>query len=111
MSLTSLLNQRARVDKNTPTTTNFGTESKSWSTRIANLKCRYSARQLNEPVEYGKAITQNSGRFYCEATTTNRAIVLSDRIVWKDRKFQVTGIYEPGEMGVHLQIDVEEVDV
>ena len=111
MSLTSLFNQRARVDKNTPTTSNFGTEVKAWSTRISMLKCRYVGQSQMSPIDYGKQINRNSGRVYCEANTTNRGIVTGDRWVWNNRVFDITGIYEPGEMGVHLQIDVEESGV
>ena len=47
---------------------------------------------------------------YCAATSTNKAILASDRMTANSKTFLVKGIKNPGFLDHHLEIDMEEID-
>lgn len=103
----------AVVRQVTTTKTPMGSVKKDFSTRIASLPCRIStdrvAKQITETDEFGKMTIRGLWRLYCEASTTNKAIEESDRILLDSRTFEITGIANPGMQDHHLEIDLLEV--
>jgi len=87
----------------------MGGVRKSYSERIAAMPCRIRKKHIAEADEYGKMTVTSDFRLYCEAITENKAIEESDRIVVGSQTFEVKGIYNPGELDRHLEIDLLEV--
>jgi len=107
-----MLNLVAVVQQKTNTSTSMRGSKVTWTTRIAALRCRLSrssGRGLSEGDEYGKMTVRNVWRIYCDATSTNKAIVVSDRIVVESKTLEVTGIYDACFEAHHLEIDCLEV--
>ena len=109
-----MLNLSAIVQQKTVTKNPMGGPVIAWSNRIAAMPCRIGRpggqRGLSESDEFGKMTIRNIWRVYCEATSTNQAIIVSDRIVVESKTLEVTGIYNACFEGHHLEIDCLEVD-
>ena len=114
MSIANLLNLTAVVQKKTTGSTAMGGTKFTWTTRIAALRCRIGRPGgqlgLTEADQYGKMTVSNRWRVYCEATATNKAILVSDRIVVEGKTLEITGIYNACYESHHLEIDCLEVD-
>lgn len=101
--------QTAVVQQATNTQTGMGGHSRSWSTRIASLKCRAKRGNFREPDEYGKVTLISGIRLYCAATATNRAIDTGDRVVLSGSTYEIKGRpYNPGGLNRHLELELVE---
>lgn len=110
MSISRFLTSSAVVQQLTTSKTPMGGLKKDYSTtRISDLRCRFSTRNIREVDQYGKMTIREILRLYCLATSTNRAIETSDRITFDSRTFEITGIHNPAQLNRHLQIDLSEV--
>lgn len=109
MSVSSFLNSAATVQRFIETKTDMGGIERTQTPRIASLPCRLSKKRISEMDEFGKLTVREGYRLYCDASATNKAITESDRIDVLGRTFEVKGIYNPGDLNRHLEIDVEEV--
>ena len=111
--ITDFFNSTAVVKKETNSTTGIGGVKRSFTTRIASLPCRVSIKHSQEDVietnEFGKRTVRRIWRLFCEGTETNRAIEETDRITVGSLEYEITGIYNPGLLNRHLQIDLLEV--
>jgi head-tail adaptor len=108
--LKDFFNSSAEVQQISRRQVGSGGVKKSFSTRIAALACRLRRKTISELDEYGKKVIKATHRLYCEATSANRAITASDRIILSGTTYEVTGIYNPGSLNRHLEIDVLEVE-
>jgi len=88
--------------------TAMGGVARSYETRIAQLPCRLSARNIRELDQFGKMTTREVLRLYCAASGVT--IEPSDRIFVDGRKFEIKGVKNPGLLNRHLEVDVEEID-
>lgn len=99
----------AVVSQPTRTQNEMGGIQLTFSTRIAALMCRPNPKTIQEADQYGKMTLREVWKLYCEASTTNKAIDESDRVVFNSRTFEVTGIANPGNQDHHLEIDLSEI--
>jgi len=99
----------ALVEKVTNSKTNMGGRKQAWSSRIAALLCRVTYKRVTEADDRGKMSIRNVLRLYCAATSTNKAILESDRITINSIVYQITGIANPGMQDHHLEINLSEV--
>ncbi len=88
----------------------MGGQDKSWSNRIDSVKCAFRELSANEINQFGKVTGESVYRFYFEATSDNRDIILMDRIIFDGRTFEVKSIYNVSGKDRLLQIDTEELD-
>lgn len=109
--LTDFLNSIAEVQQITTSQTGMGGQKKNYSTRISALACRISKKfkGLNEVEQFGKLTIRNLWMLYCEATTAALAIIETDRIIFNSKTYDITGIYNPGQLDRHLEIELLEV--
>jgi hypothetical protein len=108
--ITDFFNSTAVVYSLSGTKTGMGGISKNYTTeRISSLPCRISKRYISEVDELGKRTIRERFRLYCKATSANRAITESDRIEVDSKTWEVVGIYNPGLLNKHLEIDIVEV--
>jgi Na+-transporting NADH:ubiquinone oxidoreductase subunit NqrF len=111
--ITGFFNSTAEVKQEVKTTTGMNSIRRDYTTRIAALKCRLSIRHGQDDVvetdDFGKRTVWKVWRLYCSATTEALAITETDRIEVGNKKFEVTGIYNPAVLNRHLQIDLLEV--
>lgn len=107
--ITDFFNSTAVIKKANKTSTAMGSIGRTYTTRIASLPCRINAKKANEQDEFGKWTMISNYRLYCEATTVNKAIEESDRVILGTRTFQVKAINNPGLLDRHLQIDLLEI--
>jgi len=110
MSLTSLLISTAEVKQLSTGQNAMGGVTKSYTTRIATLRCRIWPKTLTETDSYGKKTMIEVWKLACEATATNLAIIESDQIVFGGSTYEITGIGNPSSMNHHLELDLREVD-
>lgn len=93
----------------------MGGVSRTYTARIASLKCRVTPMDIGrraafaEAGEFGKMTVRQGLILYCDASTANKAIDESDRITLGARTFQVKGINNPGLLDRHLEIDLLEL--
>jgi len=99
----------AVINKTVTSQTAMGGMKKNYEQRIGSLLCRMSAKSVIEGDELGKMTLREVNRLYCEASTTNKAIIESDRVVIGGRTYEVTGIANPGLQDHHLEIDLSEI--
>jgi len=108
-------NSSVTVQRETQTKNPMGGISRTYSTRIAALQCRISPMDIRrrtafaEAAGFGKMTVIQGLILYCDASSTNIAIDVSDRIILGTRTFQVKGIDNPGLLNRHLQIDLLEI--
>lgn len=104
-------NSSALVEQVTRVAANrrVGSVATTYSTRITSLSCRMAKKNISETDDKGKMTVREVWRLYCAATSTNKAIVESDRVTISSRIFQVTGIYNPGLLDRHLEINLSEI--
>jgi len=107
--LTGFLTQTATVQRLTTSQNAMGGISRSYSTRISALPCRLAKRTLRETDRYGKISYVQAYTMYCEATSQARQIERTDRVTVDNRTYEVTGIYNPGGLNRHLEINLELV--
>lgn len=85
----------------------------TYSTRIESLPCRISkaiaSSSISESDYKGKMTSRTTLRLYCDASTTNKTIKESDRVTVDSRIYQITAIYNPGNLDRHLEIDLLEI--
>ncbi len=110
MSIADFYNSTAVVSQMIRQKTGMGSTSRSYATRIPSLACRLAMKTIAEVDQNDKATMREVWRLYCAATSTNKAIETTDRIVVNSKTFEVTGIYNPGNLDKHLQIDLLEVN-
>ena len=108
--ISRFFNQTARVDMRSSTQTSMGGATYTYSPRIASLKCRLAKRHIREKDEFGKDTIREVYRAYCLATTETKAISVSDRVVIGSDTYEITGIYNPGGLDKHLEIDLLRID-
>lgn len=110
MAIGDFFNSTAVVNSLSTTQTGMGGMRKNYDTeRIAALLCRISKKNIAETDERGKRTIREGYRLYCDASSTNRAITESDRITVDGKTWEVVGIYNPGVLNKHLEIDIVEV--
>lgn len=107
--ISDFYNSSVIVKQETQTKNPMGGVSRSYSTRIASLLCRITDKNIREVDEFGKWTTRRGLRLYCDASSTNKAIIASDRVTLGTRTFQVKAIGNPGLLDRHLQIDILEI--
>lgn len=108
--ISSFFNSTAVVNQLSTTQTGMGGMRKNYDTiRIASLLCRISNKNISETDQYGKMTVREGWRLYCDASSTNQAIIESDRITVAGKTFEVTGVHNVAELGRHLQIGIVEV--
>lgn len=99
----------ALVNQATVTQSVTGGPIKTFAERIAALSCRLAKKSIREMDDFGKMTIRGIWRLYCEATTVNKTITETDRIVLGGITYEVTGIYNPGLLDRHLEIDLAEI--
>lgn len=87
-----------------------GTSNPTYSTRIASLDCLVQGKTLKTTNSFGKETLVNVYKLYCDYNSTNLAIDEKDRVVWKSRTFEITGIKSGGGQEHHLEINLLEVE-
>jgi len=102
-------NSSALVESISRGTTGMGGPQKTYTTRIAALKCRLSNKRISETDEFGRMTVRECWWLYCDATSTNKAIEANDRITVEGKVFEVDGSENPGFLDHHLEIDLKEV--
>jgi len=108
--ITRFFKQKARVDQRENTQNAMGGATYTYSPRIAELKCRLAKRNIKEVDQFGKDTIREIYRAYCSATLATKTITASDRFVLGSDVFEVTGIYNPGGLDRHLEIDLQRID-
>ena len=88
----------------------MGGQDKSWSNRIDSVRCAFRELSASELIRFGKQTGESVYRFYFEATSANRDIILMDRIIYDGRTFEVNSIYNVSGKDRLLQIDGTELD-
>ncbi len=113
--ITDFFNSTVTVQREAQTKNPMGGISRTYSTRIASLPCRIDNMDIRrrtafvEAAGLGKMTVIQGLILYCEASSANKAITESDRVVLGTRTFQVKGINNPGLLDRHLAIDLLEV--
>lgn len=108
--ITDFFNSTAVVSSLSTTQTGMGGMRKNYDTvRITSLLCRISNKNISETDEFGKMTVREGWRLYCDASSTNQAIIESDRITVAGKTFEVTGVHNVAELDRHLQVDIIEV--
>ena len=87
----------------------MGGQDKTWSNRIASVKCAFRELTADELVRFGRVTGESVYRFYFEATSDNRDIILMDRVIFDGRTFEVNSIYNVSGKDRLLQIDTTEI--
>jgi len=98
------------VLQKTDSQTAFGTADPTYSTRIAALTCSIQNRNLKTVNEFDKETLSNVFKLYTPYDSTSTAIVESDRISWRGKTFEITGIGDGAGHQHHFEIDLLEVD-
>ncbi len=109
MSIEDFYTSTALVEQLIGTSNPMGGQVKNYSARITSMPCRVSRGKPIEVVEFGKETMRITWKLYCEANSANIAIVETDRITVSGKVFDVTGIYNPGLLNHHLELNVLEV--
>lgn len=114
--ITDFFNSTAKIEQESQSSTSMGGVRRTYSTRITSLKCRITPMGIHkrtayyaEADEFGKMTVRQGLILYCEASSANKAIDESDRVILGARKFQVKGINNPGLLDRHLEIDLLEI--
>jgi hypothetical protein len=105
----SLYPNTALVQSKTDGQTSSGTASPTYSTRIASLACGIQNRQLKTENEYGKETLVTVYKLYTPYDSVSTAIDETDRVIWRGKSFEITGIGDGAGHKHHLEIDMLEV--
>ncbi len=106
MPIADFYNSTAEVQALTITKTGMGGKKKSYSTRIESLVCRVTPKTVTEADEFGKLTVREIWRLYCAASTANKAISESDKVIVGSREFEIEGIRNPALLDRYLMIDM-----
>ena len=93
----------------------MGGISRIYSNRIDSLSCRITPMDIRRRTAFAEAeglgkMTVTQGLvLYCKASSTNKTIDESDRVILGTRTFQVKGIDNPGLLDRHLRIEMLEI--
>lgn len=98
------------VEKVTVSQTAFGTANPTYTTRIASLTCSIQNRNLQTTNSFNKETLTNVYKLYTPFDSTSTTIVEADRIIWRGKTFEITGIGDGAGRSHHLEIDMLEVD-
>ena len=104
-----IYNNTCVVQKKTVAQTTSGTANPTYATRIASLECSIQNRNLRTIDDFGKASLVNVYKLYAPYNSTNTTITESDRVVWRGKTFEITGIGDGAGRTHHLEIDMREV--
>ena len=107
--ITDFYNSSVIVKQESRSKNPMGGITRSYSNRIAALLCRITDKNIREVDENGKWTTRRGTMLYCAATSTNKAIDESDRVVLGTRTFQIKTIKNPGMLDQHLEITLLEI--
>ena len=109
MAIEDFYDSTALVEKVVAGQTAMGGSKKNFTTRITALLGRLSSAKPIEVDSLGKRTVRNTWRFYCDASTTNKAILESDRFVISSKYYEILGIGNPGMQDHHLEIRLLEI--
>jgi hypothetical protein len=98
------------VQKVTEAQTSAGTVNPTYTTRISALECSIQNRNLQTTDSYAKETIVDVYKLYTPFNSTSEAIAKSDRIVWRGKSFEITGIGDGAGRRHHFEIDMLEVD-
>jgi hypothetical protein len=107
--ITDFFSHTARIDKRVKTQNEMGGSVTSYTPRIASLTCRVTNHRNRETDEFGKPTIRETHQGYCSATTEAKQIIESDRLVIGDDVYEITGIYNPGNLDKHLKLNLERI--
>jgi hypothetical protein len=110
MAISDFYDSTVVVQQKTVTRTGMGGSSETFSSRISSLPCRIDTKRVREQDDFGKVTVRTVYRLYCEASTTNLAMIESDRVIFGSLTFEITGIANPGQQDHHLEVDLVEVN-
>jgi len=105
----NMLQLSCSVKKPTISQNVMGGQDKSWSNRIDSVKCAFRELSANELIKFGKQTGESGYRFYFEAISADKDIILMDRITYNGRTFEVNSIYNVSGKDRLLQIDCTEI--
>ena len=106
----NMLQLTCSVQKPTISQNDMGGQDKSWSNRIDSVRCAFRELSADELIRFGKQTGESVYRFYLEATSANKLIILLDRIIYDGRTFEVNSIYNVSGKDRLLHIDTTELD-
>lgn len=91
----------------------FGEDGRTPTTVVAVLICRIVQNAEDMPLrEYGRPHI-GTARMYC-VYPDGAIIKVNDRVVdanyTPSRDYRVVGVADPGEMGIRLEVDLDEID-
>ena len=109
-SMSKLYPNTAEVQSVSESQTASGTVDPTYSTRIAALECSIQNRNLQTTDSYGKETIVDVYKLYTPFNSTSETIIDSDRIVWRGKSFEITGVGDGAGHRHHLEIDMLEVD-
>jgi len=98
------------VQKVVVSQTTTGTADSAYSTRIASLTCSIQNRNLQEANSFNKETLVNIFKLYTPYDATSTTIKEADRVIWRGKTFEITGIGDGAGRQHHLEIDMLEVD-
>jgi len=107
--INSFFNSVAKIEYEQDEQNAMGGMKKTWITRIAALPCRVSSARIGEADEFGKMTMRGGWKLYCDCNEETLEITESDKVIVGSRTFQVKGIFEPGLLGRHLEIELLEI--
>ncbi len=105
----SLYPNTCLVESKTTVQTVAGTVSPTYATRIASLACSIQNRNLQTTNTFGKPTLVNVYKLYTPFNSTTTAIDPSDRITWRGKIFEITGIGDGAGRQHQFEIDMLEV--
>lgn len=97
------------VQKVTVSQTSAGTADPTYSTRIASLTCSIQNRNLQTTNSFGKETLSNVFKLYTPYDSTSTTIKASDRVIWRGKSFEITGLGDGAGRQHHFEIDMLEV--
>ena len=109
MAIEDFYDTTATVQQMNTNTNTMGGVTKTYTTRISALLCRISVGTIRETDQYGKMIVRTTPMLYCDASSTNKNIAESDRVIVGSNTYEVLTIGNPGLQDHHLEITIEEV--
>ena len=89
--------------------TTSGTNDPTYSTRIASLTCSIQNRNLQTTNSFGKETLVDVYKLYTPYDSTSTTIDPSDRVIWRGKSFEITGIGDGAGHQHHFEIDMLEV--
>ena len=99
------------VQEKTTAQTVAGTVNPTYTTRIASLECSIQGKTLATTNTFGKPTLVNVYKLYTLIDSTSSTIDEADRVIWRGKTFEITGIEDAAGRGHHYQIDMLEVKI